>query len=61
MTTETLAAAVNDLMAQTLAETARAERFLQVLYRLFQDERIDPEVRKEYVHRATAANRGPEA
>lgn len=48
--------AVQDLMDTVTREIDRAERFLQVLYRVIEDPRIPADVRLEYVTRASAAN-----
>ena len=50
---------VEDLMTTVAREIARAERFLQVLYRVIDDPRIPVDVRLEYVKRASAANGEP--
>lgn len=50
---------VEDLMTTVGREIARAERFLQVLYRVIDDPRIPVDVRLEYVKRTSAANGEP--
>lgn len=50
---------VEDLMLTVSREIERAERFLQVLYRVIDDPRIPVDVRLEYVKRTSAANGEP--
>lgn len=54
----TFSADLNEIILTVAREIARAERFLQVIHELLNDERIPVDVRLEYVNKATAANRG---